>query len=96
LAGDWDWSAMLGDEAYSGTMTLQSQGAGFTGSMRVTGQFDAEVRTATVTGNIVRIVLDSPQGELVLDAIFTDANTLAGRVDVSAAGATASFSAHRK
>jgi hypothetical protein len=96
LLGEWDWNATLGDEAYSGTMTLQSQGAGFTGFMRVAGQFDATVRSAVVTGNAARVIFDSPQGEMVLDALFTDANTLAGRVEVSAMGAVASFSAHRK
>ena len=96
LVGEWDWSVMLQDEAYTGTLSLQPQGTGYSGSMRVTGQFDATVRSATVTGNAVRIVFDSPQGELVLDAIFTDANTLAGQVEVASLGATGSFSGHRK
>jgi hypothetical protein len=87
---------MLQDQPYSGTMSLQAQGTGYTGTMRVAGQFDATVRSAVVTGDTVRIILDSPQGEMVLDAIFTDANTLAGRVEVSFMGAVASFSAHRK
>jgi len=96
LPGEWEWDAMLEDQPYSGTMSLQAQGIGYTGTMRVTGQFDASVRSAVVTGDAVRIILDSPQGEMVLDAIFTDPNTLAGRVDVTYLGAVASFSAHRK
>jgi hypothetical protein len=96
LAGDWDWSAMLGDEPYSGTMTLQAQGTGFTGTLRVTDQFDGIVRSGTATGSSVRVVFDSPQGELVLEAVFTDANTLSGRVDVVSDGTSATFSAHRR
>jgi hypothetical protein len=96
LAGDWDWSAMLGDQPYSGTMTLQAQGTGFTGTLRVTGEFDGIVRSGTVTGNTIRVTFDSPQGELVLEAVFTDANTLSGRVDVAAQGESATFSAHRR
>jgi len=46
----------------------------------------AVVRTGAMTGNAVRVVSDSPQGELVL---------VAGRVDVVADGASATFSPHR-
>jgi hypothetical protein len=96
IAGEWDWNAMLEDQPYSGTMTLRLQGGAYSGVMNVSGQFDATVRSAAVTGDAVRVVFDSPQGELTLDAVFTDANTLAGRVEVHAMEAVASFSAHRK
>lgn len=96
LAGEWDWSAMLQDQPYSGILTLRLQGGAWSGVMNVSGQFDATVRTAAVTGDAVRISFDSPQGEMTLDAVFTDANTLAGRVEVHSMEAVASFSAHRK
>jgi hypothetical protein len=64
--------------------------------MRVVGQFDATVRTAAVTGRVMRATLDSPQGEMMLEAEFTDANTLTGSVAVLAAGEAATFSATRR
>ena len=96
LAGEWEWSSMFQGQLYSGTMTLELSGGSYTGTMRVSGQFDATVRTASLSGNTVRIALDSPQGEMVLEAQFTDANTLTGRVDVVAAGEAATFSAVRR
>jgi len=96
LAGEWEWSSTFQGQPYSGTMTLELTGGSYTGTMRVSGQFDATVRTASLSGNTVQIVLDSPQGEMVLEAQFTDANTLTGRVDVVAAGDAATFSATRR
>jgi hypothetical protein len=96
LAGEWEWSSTFQGQPYSGTMTLELSGGSYAGTMRVSGQFDASVRTASLSGNMVRIVLDSPQGEMVLDAQFTDSNTLTGRVDVVAAGDAATFSATRR
>jgi hypothetical protein len=96
LAGEWEWSSTFQGQLYSGTMTLELSGGSYTGTMRVSGQFDATVRTASLSGNTVQIVLDSPQGEMVLEAQFTDANTLTGRVDVVAAGDAATFSATRR
>ena len=96
LAGDWDWTATFQGQPFDGTMSFQSSGGSYSGLMRVAGQFDATVRTATVTGNAVRVMLDSPQGEMVLEAQFTDANTLSGLVNVIAAGEAASFSATRR
>lgn len=83
LAGEWEWSSIFQGQLNSGTM-------------RVSGQFDATVRTASLSGNTVRIVLDSAQGEMVLEAQFTDANNLTGRVDVVPAGEAATFSAARR
>jgi hypothetical protein len=96
LAGDWDWTATFQGQPYGGTLSFQTSGGTFTGVMRVVGQFDATVRTASVTGNTVRATLDSPQGEMVLEAQFTDAHTLTGSVAVLAAGEAASFSATRR
>jgi len=96
LAGEWEWSSTFQGQPYSGTMTLELSGGSYTGTMRVSGQFDATVRTGSLSGNTVRVVLDSPQGEMVLEAQFTDANTLTGRVDVVAAGEAATFSATRR
>ena len=96
LAGEWEWSSVFQGQLYSGTMTLELSGGSFAGTMRVSGQFDATVRTGSLSGNTVRVVLDSPQGEMVLEAQFTDANTLTGRVDVVAAGEAATFSATRR
>lgn len=96
LAGDWDWTATFQGQPFDGTMSFQSSGGSYSGLMRVGGQFDATVRTVTVTGNAVRVMLDSPQGEMVLEAQFTDANTLSGLVNVLAAGEAASFSATRR
>jgi hypothetical protein len=96
LAGDWDWNATFQGQPFDGTMSFQASGGSYSGMMRVAGQFDATVRTATVTGNAVRVMLDSPQGEMVLEAQFTDANTLSGLVNVIAAGEAASFSATRR
>jgi len=96
LAGDWDWTATFQGQPFDGTMSFQSSGGSYSGVMRVAGQFDATVRTVTVTGNAVRAMLDSPQGEMVLEAQFTDANTLSGLVNVLAAGEAASFSATRR
>jgi len=96
LAGEWEWSSIFQGQLYSGTMTLELSGGSYSGTMRVSGQFDATVRAASLIGNTVRIVLDSPQGEMVLEAQFTDANNLTGRVDVVAAGEAATFSAVRR
>jgi hypothetical protein len=96
LAGEWEWSSVFQGQLYSGTMTLELSGGSFAGTMRVSGQFDATVRAGSLSGNTVRVVLDSPQGEMVLEAQFTDANTLTGRVDVVAAGEAATFSATRR
>ena len=96
LAGEWEWSGTFQGQLYSGTMTLGLSGGSYTGTISVSGQFDATVRAASLIGNTVRIVLDSPQGELLLEAQFTDANTLTGRVDVVAAGEAATFSATRR
>jgi pyruvate/2-oxoglutarate dehydrogenase complex dihydrolipoamide acyltransferase (E2) component len=96
LTGEWEWSSIFQGQPYSGTMTLELSGGSYTGTIRVSGQFDATVRTASLSGNTVRIFLDSPQGEMVLEAQFTDANTLTGRVDVVAAGDAATFSAVRR
>jgi hypothetical protein len=87
---------MFQGQLYSGTMTLEISSGSYTGTMRVSGQFDATVRTGSLSGNTVRVVLDSPQGEMVLEAQFTDANALTGRVDVVAAGEAATFSAVRR
>ena len=77
-------------------MTLGISGGSYSGMMRVSGQFDATARTASLSGDAVRIVLDSPRGEMVLEAQFTDANTMTGRVDVVAAGEAATCSAVRR
>ena len=96
LAGDWDWTATFQGQPYAGTMSFQASGGSYSGVMRVEGQFDATVRTVTVTGNVVRGLLDSPQGEMELEAQFTDANTMTGQINVLAAGEAASFSATRR
>ena len=87
---------MMEDQLYSGTMIFQAAGTGYSGTLRVTGQWDATVRTASVTGTTVRVVFDSPEGELVMDAQFTDPNGISGRVDVASAGATATIVARRR
>jgi hypothetical protein len=84
------------DEPFSGTLSLQRAADTWSGTMRVNGEFDAVVRSGAVAGNTVRVVFDSPQGDLVLVAVFTDPNTLSGRVDVVVDGASATFSAHRR
>jgi hypothetical protein len=96
LAGEWEWTATFQGQLYGGTMSFQGSGDGYTGIMRVAGQFDATVRTATVAADTVRATLDSPQGEMMLEAVFTDADTMTGLVYVLAAGEAASFSATRQ
>lgn len=96
LPGEWEWSAAMGAETYSGTMTIALGTAGYTGTLRVAGMFDAALRTASVSGSTVRAIFDSPEGELALEAEFTDANTLSGNVIVVSAGMTASLSARRR
>jgi hypothetical protein len=96
LAGDWEWTAMMEGQPYFGTMSFQAAGSGYTGILRVSGLWDATVRTVTVTGTTVRVVFDGPEGELVMDAQFTDPNNLSGRVDVASAGAIATIAARRR
>ena len=96
LPGEWEWSAAMGAESYSGTMTVSLGSTGYSGTLRVAGMFDATLRTASVSGTTVRAVFDSPEGELVMEAEFTDPNTLSGNVIVVSAGMTASLSARRR
>ena len=96
LPGEWEWSAAMGAESYSGTMTISLGTTGYAGTLRVAGMFDATLRTASVSGTTVRMVFDSPEGELALEAEFTDPNTLSGNVIVVSAGMTASLSARRR
>lgn len=96
LAGEWEWTASMGGEAYSGTMTFESRPDGYAGLLRVAGLFDGTLRVVTLAATGVRAIWDSPEGELVMNAVFTDAQTLTGTVDVASAGATASILARRR
>lgn len=95
-AGEWDWTATMEDQPYDGTLSLQGAGTGYTGTLRVSGLWDATVRSATLAGAALRVIFDSPEGELVMDAQFTDPNNFSGRVDVASAGASALISARRR
>lgn len=96
IVGNWEWTSSFQGQPYGGTMTVEVQGSGYNALLRVSGMFDATARTVELSGDQVRMVFDSPQGELILEAQFTDPDTLTGRVDVVAAGESATISAVRR
>jgi hypothetical protein len=95
LAGEWTWGVDLGGQAVSGVMTLTRTGSVYGGQVTPDGEQPATVRTVTITGDRVTIIVDAPEGEAVVEAtLAADHRSLAGTLNYQ--GMAGSFTARKR
>ncbi len=81
LSGVWDFSVDAGGQVIPGEMTLTRSGTTYGGTVVPTGMTPATVRSATIEGRQVTIVIDTPDGEAVFQGeVSADGRTLTGSI----------------
>ncbi len=96
VSGDWTWSTDIGGQVIAGSMNLTRSGANYSGQVLPDGMSAATVRSITINGDRITIVVDTPDGtEAVVDATLTaDRRAFSGTLTYQ--GQTSSFSARRR
>lgn len=95
LSGEWGWSVDIGGQAVSGTMTLTRSGTTYGGSVVPDGMTPATVRTVTIVGDRVTIMIDTPDGEATVEATLSaDRRALSGTLAFN--GMTGQFNGRRR
>jgi hypothetical protein len=81
LAGEWDFTVDAGGMTVAGEMSLQRSGPSYTGTVTPQGSTSATVRTVTITGQRIVMVIDTPDGEAVFEGTLDpDGRTMSGAV----------------
>jgi hypothetical protein len=95
LSGSWDFSVDAGGQVIPGEITLERSGAGYTGTVTPQGMSPATVRTLTLTGRRVTMLIDTPDGEATFEGTLgEDGRSLTG--NVSFQGQTLPFTARKR
>ncbi|HWO88028.1 MAG TPA: hypothetical protein VNL98_02640, partial [Gemmatimonadales bacterium] len=82
LVGSWDFTLDVQGQVIGGEMVLTLSGSSWGGSVAPQGMTPATVRTVTIRGRQVSIVIDTPDGEEATAEgnLSTDGRTLSGSV----------------
>lgn len=95
LAGIWDFTVDTGGQVLPGDMTLQRSGTTYGGTVSPQGMGTLDIRSVVISGMRVVIVVDTPDGEAVMDAVLAaDGRSLSGAVAVQ--GQPMPFSARKR
>lgn len=79
--GTWDFTVDAGGQTIPGEMVIGRSGAAYTGTVTPQGMSAATVRTVTINGQRVTILIDTPDGEATFDGTITaDNRTMTGTV----------------
>lgn len=82
VGGTWDYSVDAGGQTIPGEMTLTRSGNNYTGMSTPQGMGTATIRSVTMTGDRVVIMIDSPDGEISVEAVLSaDGRSMAGIVN---------------
>jgi hypothetical protein len=95
LAGQWQYTATMGGEVITGTLTLVRSGASYTGSATASTADDLIPMTAMMmNGTKVVMLFETPNGEARLDATVNGGTVLAG--DLTMGGQTGTLRAQKR
>ena len=83
VGGTWDYSVDAGGQTIPGEMTLTRSGNNYTGMSTPQGMGTATIRSVTITGDRVVIMIDSPDGgDISVEAVLSaDGRSMAGIVN---------------
>jgi hypothetical protein len=96
VSGEWTWTTDIGGQVIAGSMSLTRSGTSYSGQVVPDGMSAATVRTITINGDRITVVVDTPDGtEAVVEATLTaDRRAFSGTLTYQ--GQTSSFSARRR
>ncbi len=95
LSGIWDFSVDAGGQVIPGEITLQRSGPSYSGTVSPEGMSPATIRSVTVQGQQIGMVVDAPDGEAVFSlTLSADGRSLTG--SVSYQGQQMGFNARRR
>jgi hypothetical protein len=95
LAGTWDFTVDAGGQVIAGEILMTRSGATYTGTVSPQGMGTLDIRSVTIAGMRVVIVVATPDGDAVMDATLTeDRRAMSGAVAVQ--GQPMPFSARRR
>lgn len=95
LSGSWDFSVDAGGQTIPGEITLTRSGTSYTGTVVPQGLPSSTVRSATITGDRVAMLIDSSDGEVSVDAVLSaDGRSMSGTVLFQ--GQSLGFSARKR
>jgi len=81
VVGTWDFSVDAGGQTIPGEMVIRRSGATLTGTVTPQGMNEATIRTVTINGMRVVVLIDTPDGEATFDGTMAaDNRTLTGTV----------------
>lgn len=81
VTGNWDFTVDAGGQTVSGEMVVTRVGAGFGGTVTPQGMSAATIRSVTITGDRIVLVVDSPDGEATFNGtLSTDNRTITGNL----------------
>ncbi len=95
LSGIWDFSVDAGGQVIPGEITLQRSGPSYSGTVSPQGMSPATIRSVTVQGQQIGMVVDTPEGEAVFSlTLSADGRSLTGSVGYQ--GQQMGFNARRR
>jgi hypothetical protein len=82
LSGSWNFVVQTGANQTHGAMSLTPDGSSYRGTLTTNqGSNVLPVRSLTLTGSVINLVVESPQGNVVFDGILSrDADSFQGTV----------------
>jgi len=81
VTGTWDFQVDAGGQTIAGEMNVTRSGGAYGGTISPQGMTPATIRTVTISGQRVTILIDTPDGEATLEGtLSTDGRTLTGAV----------------
>jgi hypothetical protein len=79
MSGTWDFSVDAGGQTIPGEMVVTRSGSGYGGTITPQGMNQGAIRSVTVTGDRMVMVVDSPEGEVTFNGTLTsDGRAVAG------------------
>lgn len=95
LTGTWDFSVDAGGQIIPGEMNVTRSGANYGGTVSPQGMSQATIRSASIAGDRVVMVIDTPDGEATFNGTFsTDGRNLTGTVAYN--GQSLGFTARKR
>lgn len=81
VVGTWDFTVDAGGQTIPGEMVIGRSGSAYTGTVTPQGMSAATIRSVTISGNRVTLLVDTPDGEATFDGTMAaDNRTLSGTV----------------
>lgn len=81
VVGTWDFTVDAGGQTIPGEMVITRSGSAYGGTVTPQGMSAATIRTVTISGTRVTVLIDTPDGEATFDGTMTaDNRTLSGTV----------------